>query len=582
MRLYMSLLAGTAAILVPLSAASGQGAGVQAEAAASEVKSYDSIIFVHSREGERRMQSARIDYQQLDRAIEACDKVAADLWLSRLRSVVETLRREAGAAQAAGEFSTIDPADAQQVLGFARDALKASEERVKRRLPCQKADDQPSQANSTAREQSAPAAAQQGVSPGDRRRIATQQRLIDGIEADFAAMEAARLRGDCKSFRLTAAAAAERLGELLSSGVVAPRVVGELRQRLTNLEARPCPPSGTEPTSAFRPQSVLRPKRLAAIGIGMGQSDTPPTGIGFRREGAPGEAPEEFAVTTPAHVDSTGVHVSATFVEAMIEAHYTEGNGSSTFDIPGDAGIDSGVVYGGLSPSGSSGIATPFGLSGEVSTHFSEWHFGGGYRLLGGGDAGGSRSTDVERAAFELNAIFGYWLREGQYRGSASYSGAIDDDPYTVDYSFSQMREQSLDEDIYEVGLSGTAWFVPTGPLRPYLSLDASIYRRSTELHSIEINTSNFGPADDREFTLMFEDSDKSIGFHGAATAGVEVEVSRYFAINLGMEADYWSEVGSVWNPNSGDQVYYDGLTTRLEKEDAWDWRGVLGARLRF
>src|SRR3546814_4002230 len=44
--------------------------------------------------------------------------------------------------------------------------------------------------------------------------------------------------------------------------------------------------------------------------------------------------------------------------------HYFEGDAANSFEIPGDSGIDSGVVYGDDADSGSSGIATGRGLTG--------------------------------------------------------------------------------------------------------------------------------------------------------------------------------------------------------------------------
>ena len=310
-----------------------------------------------------------------------------------------------------------------------------------------------------------------------------------------------------------------------------------------------------------------------ALGFDHGEVAIPGTGIGFRRDGAYGEAPDEAAGQTPERIDSTGIYGSGFFYipgtdsVVRIGGGYREGDGGAGFEIPRESGIDSGVVYGGLSPSGSSGIATPFGLSGETRIDYSSWNLAGSYRIAGS-----------EMTGFELDGYAQYRRFDREYSSMAYYTGVAG----AYQYAFAQMREQSLREDTFELGLSGTASFMPMRPVRPYVRLGGGIYHRSTELHSLETNTSNFGPAEDREFTLMFHESQSDFGFHGAAEAGVEFDVARAFAIAFGASADYWSEAGAVFNPHSGDQVFYDGLTTGLREEDNWAWRGFVEARLRF
>src|SRR5690606_3113101 len=241
------------------------------------------------------------------------------------------------------------------------------------------------------------------------------------------------------------------------------------------------------------------------------------TGIGFRREGAYGEAPDSFAVQTPNRVNVGDVYGSGFFhipgTDTVIRSWggYREGDGGADFEIPRESGIDSGVVYGGLSPSGSSGIATPFGLSGEITVDYSSWNLGGSYRVAGS-----------EMTGFAVDGYLRYRRFESDYSGTASYTGAVGENQYT----FSQTREQSLNEDHVELGLRGTVWLMPMRPLRPYVGLAGGIYHRSTHFASLERNVSNFGPTEDHEFTLVFDESDNGIAAHGSAEAGLEIDLS--------------------------------------------------------
>src|SRR3546814_14252288 len=82
------------------------------------------------------------------------------------------------------------------------------------------------------------------------------------------------------------------------------------------------------------------------------------------RDGPPGSAPETFAQTTPGRVSTLGGAAVLRFGKLGLKVHYFEGDAANSFEIPGDSGIDSGVVYGDDADSGSSGIATGRGLTG--------------------------------------------------------------------------------------------------------------------------------------------------------------------------------------------------------------------------
>lgn len=312
-------------------------------------------------------------------------------------------------------------------------------------------------------------------------------------------------------------------------------------------------------------QDSIRPGRLTAnFGFRGGETNVPTTGIGFRREGPPGTAPEEFADVAPDSLFAYGGGILFDFGNFALGASYFEGDGSSTFDIGPGGGIDAGVVFGGPAPSGSSGLATPFGLSGTMDVEFSQWSAGGSLPVL--------RQQSGDTALLvDFTARYDYLDRD--YMGTAAGSGASGG----FQFAFSQLREQSLEEHVFELGLSGKAIFNARGGLRPFIRGSAGAYYIDTDFKSFERNISNFGPPGDQDFTLTFDGSDDGIGFHGTISGGVIVPLSGNVSVVVGGKVEYRSDLGAIFNPNSGDQVFFDGLTTDLVEDDLWSWQVGVG-----
>src|SRR3546814_2522450 len=84
---------------------------------------------------------------------------------------------------------------------------------------------------------------------------------------------------------------------------------------------------------------------VADLFFGGGRADAPQTGTGFMRDGPPGSAPETFAQTTPGRVSTLGGAAVLRFGNLGLKVHYFEGDAANRFEIPGDSGIASGVVY---------------------------------------------------------------------------------------------------------------------------------------------------------------------------------------------------------------------------------------------
>ncbi len=302
------------------------------------------------------------------------------------------------------------------------------------------------------------------------------------------------------------------------------------------------------------------------IGGSVGQVHLPQAGIGFQRMGAYGEAPERFAFWTPKRLTTYGLGGSFDVGSHFrVSFGYDHGKSTDGFSIDPDSGIDSGIVYGGLSPSGSSGIISPFGLSGDVSTKYDHWFADATYRW-------------VHQPAVDL-AFYGRFSHDSTgFRESAWGSGEL----YGNQYDLAQTRDQSIHEDRYEAGASVTLRYRPMNLVVPYARFFAGAYYRSTKMQSREHDTSNFGPSEDQDFTLESSQTDHSFAFHGGGELGLEFKVSPKVSLMAGASAEYWSKVGQLVNPYSGDQVYYDGITTHLGDTDMSAWKGFAGVKVRY
>ena len=292
--------------------------------------------------------------------------------------------------------------------------------------------------------------------------------------------------------------------------------------------------------------------------------DTPETGIGFFRNGAAGSVPEVFAVTGPRRVDHYGGTALVSFpvggITPLISFHYSEGDGGPvSFSIPAAAGTASGVVYGQLSPSGSSGIATAQGLSGSADVRS---------RLIALGiDVPLSQS---ESSAIGIAATFRNWKRT--YGGIANFNSGGN--------SFSQTRNQQLDETQIGLGLFGRATMPAGDAFAFHLIGRAGPYWRDSDLDSVEVNTCSFCPAADRNFTVAIRESDSDIGVFGDLTAALEFKLSPKASLWLGGSGHYLSRAGAIFNPSSGNQVFIDRLHTALSRDEVWFWEAMLGVTI--
>ena len=323
------------------------------------------------------------------------------------------------------------------------------------------------------------------------------------------------------------------------------------------------------------------PLERATPGLGLrlwyGEQHLPAPGIGFFRDGPSGTAPEQTAGSAPRPISLFGIVIEAAPADHVrIHGFVTNtiGNNRNIFDVTAASGVTSGSVYGDLSPGGSSGIATPFGLSGEASSDLTIFGFGGSYDVLSSrlGGAGGDGST------VELDIYTQYEHRDRDYFASIAGSGTSG----SSTFSFGQDRAQSLNEDMFEVGLDGRITFSLGDGFTAKLRVAEGVYRQESELRSTEHNVANFGPSVDRDFTIAIDDDDGGWGLHSLGEASLLYSITPSLGVIFGGAVDHRTNVGSVFNPNSGDQVFFDGLSTTLNSDDAWSWNVFFGLRFRL
>ncbi|MGB5484009.1 hypothetical protein [Parasphingorhabdus sp.] len=302
-----------------------------------------------------------------------------------------------------------------------------------------------------------------------------------------------------------------------------------------------------------------------------GQANIPETGIGVQRNGPLGTAPEEFAGTTDGRINSFGGGFAVSIGNLTLGFDYVEGDGDTVFDVPGNAGIDSGIVYGQLSPEGSSGIITPFGMQGQTRVDYTEWSLKASMPF--------HQSTLGEKSRFVLSGFTRYTHSERDYRQSATYSGTGGSG---FVFQFDQTRDQSVNEDIFELGIKGKLVCDWGGGVHPWVGALAGGYYYDSSLNSMEINSNNFSAPGDRNFQVDIRDSRDGFGFHGSVGAGLSFDLAPNISLGVGGAYDYRSDSGAIFNPNSGDQVFFDGLTTELRTSDIWSWRIGAGVRIGF
>jgi len=62
----------------------------------------------------------------------------------------------------------------------------------------------------------------------------------------------------------------------------------------------------------------------------------------------------------------------------------------------------------------------------------------------------------------------------------------------------------------------------------------------------------------------------------------VNLPVSQNVSVNLSAGYEHGGRIGAIWNPNSGDQVFFDNRTTELQRVNYRPRYVAVGLRARF
>lgn len=296
--------------------------------------------------------------------------------------------------------------------------------------------------------------------------------------------------------------------------------------------------------------------------LDLGETERSGTGIGVTRDGPSGSAPETDAGYAADKVRTIGFGGALTTGDVRVRAGYRTGDADTLFDVQPISGGFNGAVFGDLSPASSSGIGSGSAvIDGTTTVDLSQFTLGADYII--------ARPTPASRIFFTFD-----YFRDVQ-RFTLALNGAVS----TV--HFSQDRDQRIRDNIFAIGIGGEVRF-PLGPLRATVEGRVSGFALDTNLTSHEHNVSNFGPTSDRDFTIEIDENDTAFGVRGEMGAKLELPIAPSVSFTVGAGAEYQSTGGGIFNPNSGDQVFFDGMTTAIRRNHSWRYRARLGVRIEL
>ena len=302
----------------------------------------------------------------------------------------------------------------------------------------------------------------------------------------------------------------------------------------------------------------------AVVHVGLGDLDASTwAGTGFQRAG--GE-PETFAGRNADAIRMRMLGVvlfPLAYREWLISASALHGEGDerSTGRVPDGTGIDTGFVYGDFSPGGSTGL--------NIADRGLDW----------------VSETDVAILNLKLKAVWQAsspvtWFLFADYLNTRRRydSGAMAE---VFGEILTQERNQKLTDEFAGGGV-GLQFEQRAGPVFIGGWASGGLFHRSSELTAWERNVCALCGVQDADFTLNFDESDDGLTWIAAAGLFAAVPLSETVSIGVGVDATYFDEVGAVFNPSSGDQVFVDGLSTGLTTTDATIYNFRLGLRVAF
>lgn len=316
---------------------------------------------------------------------------------------------------------------------------------------------------------------------------------------------------------------------------------------------------------------AVRAPNVVELFAGPRQVEIPVTGSGVTRAGAPGASPEVDAGLSDNRFNTLEFGGAFYIRNFRLRGSYLTGDGESAFSILPISGGFNGAVFGARSPAGNSGIgAGSATLNGTTGVDLSR------FRL--GGDLSVAQPSPATRIYFS----FDYFREVRTY--SSSLTGTVGSGSSVI--QFTQQRDQRIRDNAFGVGVGAETRLPLNTPVDGgaevslRLTVAAQAYLLDSDLRSIERNVSNFGPASDRDFTIDIDEGGTGLGVAGEAGAELSYSPSPGVAFFVGGSAAYRSRVGALFNPNSGDQVFFEGRTTELTRGDFWSYGARIGIRV--
>jgi len=315
------------------------------------------------------------------------------------------------------------------------------------------------------------------------------------------------------------------------------------------------------------------PRFNAVLTVGYLYSDLATgTGIGFQR---PTGNPEKFASRTHDDLElmAFGLIFFGDITEDWVLAtalQYAWGEDEDDGFIEDGTGIDTGFVYGDLSPGGSSGV--------NIGDRGLDWASEVDVSLV-------NIEAKLTRRSKGPLTWFGYadYMRLNRnYDAWALGEVTVSGYPSTVTYSLTQMRQQEVTDDLFGAG----AGLQFGAPVTPWLNIggwtSAGLFYRRSELDSRERNVCGLCGSSDADFTLDLDDEDSGLTWALAMGAFAEFPLGDHASVGIGVDASYIDEVAAVYNPRSGDDVFVDGKHTGLTTDSLWAWSVRAGFKWRF
>jgi hypothetical protein len=302
----------------------------------------------------------------------------------------------------------------------------------------------------------------------------------------------------------------------------------------------------------------------AVLHVGVGELDTPTqAGTGFQR---PSGGSEVFAGR---NADTIRMHTLGLVLFPLAYRQWLlsgsvlhgEGDERSEGRVPDGTNIDTGFVYGDFSPGGSTGV--------NIGDRGLDW----------------VASTEAEMLNLKFKAVRAMmgpvsWFVFADYLNSRrQYDSAAMAEVFGE--TLTQMRSQRITDDLIGGG-AGLQFSQRTGGVQVGGWTSAGLFHRSSELRASEQNVCPLCGPQDADFTLNFDESDDGATWTAAAGLWLAIPVTPNVALGAGADVTYIDEVGAVFNPSSGDQVFVDGLSTRLTTTDALSYNFRVGLRVAF